>query len=77
MMDPCEERPAVRCLVSYPLSENVLNITAPIVVGLELAVELHKKGYMVIGPDPHDELALAEWERARRWMQQFREDDGA
>lgn len=59
------ERPIIRCLVSFPIGSD--DFTSPAVVSLELAHELHAKGYWVVGPDPHDMELLEAYERMQRW----------
>jgi hypothetical protein len=58
------ERPLLRCLVSYPVEDD---LTVFACVSLETAGYLKGRGWLVVGPDPHDTLALQEFERAQRW----------
>jgi hypothetical protein len=68
------EKPLVRCLVSYPV-EDELTILA--CVSLDTAAYLKGRGWLVVGPDPHDIIALQEFERARRWLQVWPNNDRA
>jgi hypothetical protein len=43
-------------------------------VSLETAGYLKGRGWLVVGPDPHDTLALQEFERAQRWKQVWGRD---
>jgi hypothetical protein len=52
-------RPYPIYLVSFPLHEDVF--TSPAIVGLEVAEELHAKGYVVMR-DPWTHEAAAEWD---------------
>lgn len=70
-LDPTE-KPLVRCLVSYPLDEEVF--TSPACVSLDTAAYLKDRGWLVVGPDPSDIQALAEFERAHRWKQVWGRD---
>lgn len=73
------ERPTVYCLVAIEILPGVY--TEPALVSLELAAELHDKGYAVVGPDPEDIAAVEEYDRARRYLairrKWFEVDDGA
>ena len=68
-MNATMEKPVLRMLVSYALIADVF--TAPALVSLELAAQFQAEGWMVVGPDPQDEIDLAAWERARPWAQRF------
>ncbi len=61
-----DDKPTLRCLVAFPLTADVFS--SPAVVSVETSLELHPKGYMVVGPDPEDEEAYATWQRAQRWL---------
>lgn len=68
------DKPTLRCLVAFPLCADVFS--EPAVVSVELAVELHARGYMVLGPDPEDEGEYARWLQAqhalgvnRKWFE--------
>lgn len=65
--DPLES-PLVRCFVSFPIDgEDVF--TDPACVCLETAGYLRERGWLVVGPDPSDMIALQEFERAQKWKQ--------
>ena len=75
-----DERPPVACFVARQLTES--RFLGPFLVSLETAADLHALGWIVVGPDPHSEQMLAEYERAQEWMQShkpkwFDQDDGA
>ena len=59
------DKPAIRCLVSFPIGSDPRSWTAAAVVSLELAAELQTHGHMVL-VDPADERELAMWERLER-----------
>ena len=61
-----DDRPLVHCLVAIEVRAGVY--TEPALVSLELAEELRGKGYHVVGPDPEDLDAVAEYDRVRRWL---------
>ena len=68
-----DDRPVVRCFVSLPLRPEPEWWTAPALVSLELALELKEVGgYIVVGPDPHDERDLAAFERIKRAVERHR-----
>lgn len=59
-----QDRPELRCFVAFPIAGDVFS--DPALVSLETAADLRAKGYLVVGPDPQDEIDLATWERAQR-----------
>lgn len=61
-----DDRPTVYAFVAYEVRPGVF--TDPALVSLELAAELHEKGYSVVGPDPADLEAVEEYDRARRYI---------
>ena len=61
-----DERPTVHVFVALEIRPGWF--TAPALVSLELAEELHQKGYCVVGPDPEDMDAVAEYDRVKRWL---------
>lgn len=61
-----DDRPIVHVLVALEIRPG--HFTAPALVSLELAEELHQKGYTVVGPDPEDMDAVQEYDRVRRWL---------
>jgi hypothetical protein len=57
-----DPRPVVHCFAAHVLDDgrtwgNVLRVS------LETASWLRAIGYVIVGPDPHDMIALAKWER--------------
>jgi hypothetical protein len=72
-------RPAIYCFASYPLTPWLF--TAPALVDLEMAAYLKRRGWWIIGPDPHSEQLLADWLKTREWTRRVdpaaNEDDGA
>ena len=64
-----DDRPTLRALVSYPVEAHPDWYSDPALVSLELAAELHTRGYMVL-IDPADERELTMWEMERRSMKQ-------
>ena len=62
LMEP-DDKPTLYCLVAYPLTADVFS--DPALVSLELAAELKTRGYLVVGPDPANEIELALWERTQ------------
>lgn len=67
-----DERPVLRCFVSFPIQPDPDWWTDPALVSLELALELKRRGYLVIGPDPEDEQMLAAYERIQRAVERQR-----
>ena len=64
------ERPVVRCLMAFPLSEGrVCSITH--LVDLEEAKQRKLEGWWLIGPDPADWSALQEWEAMQPWFKRW------
>lgn len=61
-----DERPTLWCFVSYPIEPHPDWWTGPALVSLTVAEELKQRGYIVVGPDPQDELDLAMYERLQR-----------
>jgi hypothetical protein len=57
-------RPPIWCFVSRQIAES--KWTGLALVTLETAAELKEKGWIVIGPDPGSEIALAKWDREHR-----------
>jgi hypothetical protein len=57
-------RPVVHCLVARSRGEGEIGRCH--VVDLQTAYLAKLAGWMVIGPDPHDVEALAEWDRDHR-----------
>lgn len=55
------DRPAIRCLIARPLKHGGIGRSR--LVRLSTALLAVKAGYHVVGPDPDDVLALAQWER--------------
>lgn len=64
-LDPAD-KPLVRCFVSYPVEDVLFGFAC---VSLDTAAYLKERGWLVVGPDPHDMQALQEFERAQRWKQ--------
>lgn len=68
-----DERPVLYCFVAFPIAADIFS--DPAVVSLELAAELKTRGYLVVGPDPADEIELALWLRTqqhtpkRKWFE--------
>ena len=60
-----DRRPAIRCLVCFPIEADPDWWTESAIVSLELAAELQTKGYVVL-VDPQDERDLAMYERLVR-----------
>lgn len=58
------DRPALHCFVAYPITSELF--TEPALVSLDVAYEMREKGYVVVGPDPQDEIDLASFERSQR-----------
>lgn len=55
-------KPIVRCMAAITYGEG--HVWGEIHhVSLEVANELRQTGYSIIGPDPEDLQALAQWER--------------
>lgn len=54
-------RPVVQCFASYPL--NPFLWSEPDLVTLEEAARLRAEGWIIVGPDPGDMIALALWEK--------------
>lgn len=63
-LDP--ERPILRCFVGFfdPLAGGLL--TDPRLVPIEDVPAYLRVGYWCVGPDPADQLALADWERSHQ-----------
>lgn len=62
------ERPVVRCLAAVTYGEG--HIFGDVFhVSLETADRLRQSGYAIVGPDPDDMHALAQWERqqTQKW----------
>jgi hypothetical protein len=55
------ERPMVRCLAAFPLAGG--HVTTPRLVPLDFAAALKARGWWIVGPDPLDMHALAQWQR--------------
>lgn len=57
------DRPTLRCFAAPQLADGRVRGT-PLLVSLETAEWLFREQqYAVVGPDPHDEIDLATWER--------------
>lgn len=56
------QKPRVRCLIAKPRGTEG-DVFMSDIVDLAEAHELMQEGYYVIGPDPQDMEALAQWER--------------
>lgn len=61
MADSTEPRPQVRCLIARPLSNGKIGKSR--IVCLSTAFLAMRAGFHVVGPDPDDLAALAQWER--------------
>ncbi len=61
MADSIDPRPSVRCLIARPLSDGGIGKSR--IVRLSTAFLAMQAGFWVVGPDPDDVKALAEWER--------------
>lgn len=56
------ERPIIHCLAALVFDDG--RIFGDIhVVSLRTALGMKELGFSIIGPDPHDLFALAQWER--------------
>lgn len=64
------EKPSVRCLIARPLSNGGIGKSR--LVSLSTAFLALKAGFYVVGPDPDDLAALAQWEREQRPFNQPR-----
>lgn len=64
MGDP---RPEIHCLAARPLTTTG-HYSMPALVTLPHAAHLRRQGYHIIGPDPADMAALAQWEIARAFL---------
>ena len=57
-----EPKPIVHCFAAYTLEDGEVWGTVHR-VSLETAAWMQHVGYVIIGPDPHDMIALTKWER--------------
>ena len=55
------DRPAVKCLIARPLRDGGIGKSR--LVKLSTAYLALRAGFHVVGPDPDDIAALAQWER--------------
>lgn len=62
------ERPSIRALVCYPVGAEPECWTDAAFVSLELAADLHTKGYLVL-VDPQDERDVVMYDRLLRSLQ--------
>lgn len=64
-MAAVDDRPVVYCFAAFQTSDGELWGTVHR-VSLETADWMRQVGYTIVGPDPHDMIELAEWERKQR-----------
>lgn len=58
-------RPLVKCFAALCYGQG--HVWGDIhYVSLEVAALMKEDGYAIVGPDPHDEIDLATWEREQR-----------
>lgn len=66
-----EPKPKLRFFIAWPRSDGSVGMT-PWIADIEEAEQRRKQGFALVGPDPHDEIALAAWQR-----ETYTQDDGA